>query len=92
MKLSSKTNKELDALKNGILYTEKLISNAKIQLELALEIDDLESNLNKLEKSIEFGYSEIKRNVSIQAESMKLEYNLVLDLIFDRENTLNKLS
>lgn len=90
MKLSKETIKELDSLKQKIERIESNIGNAKSGLELATELENIEE-IKELNNAIEFGLREIKGMVEIQAESMKLEFNLVLDLIFDREYTLSKI-
>ena len=90
MTLSNIIIKELDSLKGSILRIEKNIESAQCSLLLAVELDN-KKEAKKLDKSIEFGLKEIRTMVRIQAQSMKLEYDLVLDLIFEREETLKLL-
>jgi hypothetical protein len=87
MTLTVQQNNELDSLKDIILNIEKNIEKSQTNLELDQELEQSD-DIKKYEKSIDFGLKEIKKMVSIQAEAMKLDYNLVLDLIFDREYTL----
>lgn len=81
---------ELDSLKKSILFTESVIDKAKTNLEIAIDCNDKEK-IKSTERAIKFGSNKINKQVTIQALSMNLEYNLVLDLIFDRENTLEFL-
>ena len=87
MILTKTQNNELDSLKNRILFIEKNINNSQSNLELAINLEAI-SEIKKNEKAIAFGLKEINNMVTIQSEAMKLEYNLVIDLIFDREYTL----
>lgn len=87
MKLTKTQNSELDSLKEKILFIEKNINNAQCNLEIAIDLEDT-AEIKKNENAIAFGLKEINNMVTIQSKTMKLEYNLVLDLIFDREYTL----
>ena len=90
MTLTEKQNKELDSLKNKIETIERNIENAQTNLEIAQELEDTKK-VNSIEKAIEFGHMQIKNMLNIQAKAMKLDVNLVLDLIFDREYTLTNI-
>jgi len=90
MTLTKIQNEELDSLKSTIEYIEKNIESARINLDIANDLNDVKE-INKISKAIEFGESDIKNKVRTMSLSMKLEYNLVLDLIFDREYTLTKI-
>ena len=87
MTITKNKNIELESCKNQILFIEKNIERANIKLDLAIEMEE-KSKVKELNKTIDFGLNKIKEIVSIQSESMKLDYNLVMDLIFDREYTL----
>lgn len=91
MTLTKTQNKELDNLKNYIESLERNMQKAQIDLEIA-EDTKIKDDIKKCEKAIAFGEQEIKRMVTHQSISLKLEYNLVLDLIFDREYTLEMLN
>lgn len=91
MTLTKAQNKELDSLKNHIETIEKKIEKAKDNMATSIEFDD-KSAASKFEKAINFGYNKIEKMVGIQSQSMKLEYDLVLDLIFDREHTLELIN
>lgn len=90
MILTKTQNKELDSLKNQIETIERNIENAQIQLNIAFDLEDTEK-VKSIEKAIEYGNNQIKNMVNTQAISMKLDVNIVLDLIFDRECTLQQL-
>lgn len=89
MTLTETQNKELDSLKNKIETIERNIENAQTSLKIAQELEDTKK-VNSIENAIEFGYMQINNMLNIQAKDMKLDVNLVLDLIFDREYTLSK--
>ena len=72
------------------LKIERNIENAQTNLEIAQDLEDVKK-VNSIENAIEFGHMQIKNMINIQAEAMRLEINLVLDLIFDREYTLSQL-
>lgn len=88
MKLTKKQNEELDSIKSRIEAIEKNMQNSREEIEFAVEVEDYKK-ARTLENSIEFGDMKIRNMVRIQSEAMKLEFNLVLDLIFDREYTLS---
>jgi len=91
MELTKSQNKELDSLKDSILMIERNINNAQTELEIAFDCED-DKKVSKIEKAIDFGTKEIYRIVKTQSESMKLEFNLVMDLIFYRKETLEFLN
>ena len=91
MKISKQQNQELDSLKSSIEYIEKNIEIAKIDRELAMDLDNLDE-IKKNDKAIDYGLESIRKKIQIQSEAMKLEFNLVVDLIFDRNYTLENVS
>lgn len=90
MTLTNKINNELDACKADILRIEKLVENAQTKVEIARDCEN-DKDVNFFQNLINIGLEEVKNIVSIQAQSMKLDYNTMLDLIFDREYTLTKI-
>ena len=85
MELTKLQNAELDSLKDRIELIEKNIENADIQLQLAQENSE---DTTSIMKAIDSGLDSIDKMVGIQAESMGLSHDNVIDLIFDREYTL----
>ncbi len=90
MTLTAKQNKELDSLKIKIESIERKIENAKSLLSIAMDIEDTE-RMKQIDKSIDFGFEGINKMVIIQCEVMNMEYNSMINLIFDREYTLSVL-
>ena len=91
MTITVAQNKELDSLKSNIETIENNLCNARGHLLIAMEFGDVEDQ-SKYETAIDFGHKQINKIVTVQAQAMKLEYNLLLDLIFDREHTLEKFN
>jgi hypothetical protein len=91
MTLTKTQHQELDSCKSSILRIESILESAQNQLEIAIELEDKE-DIKKFNRVLEACVSQRKDITRIQAESMHLEYDLVVDLIFDRENTLNYLA
>ena len=91
MTLTKIQHQELDSLRSQIIAIEKRIDNTSCQLDLAIEFGDV-AEISKLESVMSYGWTYIERKITIQAESMKLEYTLMVDLIFDREHTLKVLN
>lgn len=90
MILTKKQNKELDSIKNRIEYVELNIKKAQTALDIAQELSDTKKVI-LLENAIELGCTKIQNMLEMQAKSMKLDINLVLNLVFDREYTLKQL-
>lgn len=90
MELTKELNKELDSCKQEILRIESLIEKATIALDLYIDKENT-NEYSKAEDQIKFGNKKIRSIVSCQAESLGVPYDVCLDLIFDREYTVELL-
>ena len=90
MKLTKEQNSELDSCKYRIEYLENLIEKANIALDLYIDTENT-SEYTKALDMVEQGNNYIRSIVSAQAKTMNVPYNLCLDLIFDREYTVELL-
>ena len=90
MKLTKVQNQELDNCKQHIEYIERNKENAYEKLEIARDIED-SKEVARLEKLYEDAKNEIASIIKMQAQSMKMDFDLMVDLIFDREYTIANL-
>jgi len=90
MTLSRTTIDELNSIKGKIERLENLMASMQTELEIAYDLDD-KSKIKDLESKIELADNKIKHTIDIQAKVMRLDPVLVLDLVFDREETLKRL-
>lgn len=88
--VTKKQLKELDKLKSTIEGLEARIAK---NLDLRVVAIELENNkqISSIDKATSYAYKQIKKSVSIQAESMGVDYDLVIDLMFNREYTILRL-
>jgi len=88
MELTRQQNRSLDALKNQLLDLESKMSNMKEMMDLSTELNDLDKwkECDSIYETLNKKHVEL---VSHQSQSWGLDSYLMLDLIFDREHTLN---
>lgn len=89
MKLSKQQIENLDNVKLLIESLESEKDRLQIKLETAY---DLEEETEKIERALGFIFGRIQKEIAMTAEYMKVDFGLCVDLIFDREYTLKKLS
>jgi len=91
MKLTKEKHKELDSCKQVILRTESLIEKAEIALDLYIDTENTKEYTKALDM-IDFGSKKIRNIINAQSLSLNIPYNVCVDLIFDREHTLEMLN
>ena len=90
MELTTQQTRTLYALKSQLLRLEAKMSNLNEMMDLSTEVNDLDKwkECDNLWEECNKQHIELVR---IEAESWDIDPCLMLDLIFDREHTLNLL-